>query len=69
MDYISNDLGEKQWDSIFSALSSFSRNVVKEEAVKNNTPEVSRGRVPLPSSDPPSPPVTIERLAGNLPHT
>jgi hypothetical protein len=33
MDYLVNDLKEKQWNSIFSALDSFSIGVAKEEAV------------------------------------
>lgn len=55
MDYIINDLGEKQWTSIFSELFSFSAQAAKEEAVHNGAPEEPRERVPLPSSDPPSP--------------
>ena len=54
MDYISIDLGEKQWNSIFGALSAFSKQVKREEAVQSWAPE-PRERVPLPSSDPPSP--------------
>ena len=56
MDYITNDLGEKQWDSIFSALSTFSRQTTKEEVIRNSKPEEEHQRVPLPPSDPPSPP-------------
>ncbi|KAF9644454.1 hypothetical protein BDM02DRAFT_3131744 [Thelephora ganbajun] len=55
MDYIANDLGEKQWDSIFGALSAFSKQTKKEEAVQNGAPEGPQERVPLPLSDPPSP--------------
>lgn len=68
MDYIFNDLGENHWGSLFGALSTFSKNVVMEEAVKNGASEEPRARVPLPPSDPPSPPVTTEYLA-NLLHT
>ena len=68
MDYIFNDLGENHWGSLFGALSTFSKNVVMEEAVKNGASEGPRARVPLPPSDPPSPPVTTECLA-NLLHT
>jgi hypothetical protein len=56
MAYISNDLGERHWQSLFNALSTFSQILSKEEAIKNHTPEEPRGRVPLPPSDPPSPP-------------
>ena len=56
MEYIVNDLCENQWDSIFGALSTFSRRVIKEDAVCNSAPEGPRERVPLPLSDPPSPP-------------
>ena len=56
MDYLVNDLGQKHWDSIFNALSSFSRRVTKEEAIHNNALEEVDERVPLPLSDPPSPP-------------
>ena len=56
LDHISNDLGEKQWNSIFGALSAFSKRAKKEEAVKNSKPKEPRERVPLPPSDPPTPP-------------
>ena len=56
MDYIFNDLNEKHWGSLFSALSSFSKNIVIEEAVKNSASEEPCGCVPLPPSDPPLPP-------------
>lgn len=56
MDYIINDLRENQWDSIFGTLSTFSRKAMKEEAVYNSAPEGPRERIPLPPSDPPSPP-------------
>lgn len=56
MDYISNDLGEKQWMSLFGALSTFSQQMTKEEAVRNNVSKEHSGRIPLPPSDPPSPP-------------
>ena len=55
MDYLVNDLGEKHWDSIFSALDSFSVRAVKEEAIRNNVSVDVDERVPLPLSDPPSP--------------
>jgi len=56
MDYIANDLSEKHWDSIFGALSSFSARKEKEDAICNSVSEESHKRVPLPLSDPPSPP-------------
>jgi len=56
MDYIVKDIRENQWDSIFTALSTFSRRTAKEEAVRNSPPEVLHDRIPLPPSDPPSPP-------------
>lgn len=56
MDYIVNDIREKQWDAIFMALSTFSTRTAREESARNNSPEGPRERVPLPSSDPPSPP-------------
>lgn len=55
MDYLANDLKEKHWNSIFSALVAFSTQVAKEEAIHNNIPEEVEERVPLPLSDPPSP--------------
>ena len=56
MDYLANDLNGRHWDSIFSTLNIFSERVAREEAVRNNIPEEVEERVPLPSSDPPSPP-------------
>lgn len=56
MDYIANDLNEKHWTSIFYALTSFSARKEREEAVHYSKPEESQERVPLPPSDPPSPP-------------
>jgi len=55
MDYITNDLGKKHWNSIFAALCIFSIRVLREEAILNGTPEEPCERVPLPPSDPPSP--------------
>lgn len=55
MDYIALDLGERQWNSIFGALSAFSKQVKKEEAMKNGVPQGRHERIPLPPSDPPSP--------------
>jgi len=55
MEYIANDLGERQWNSIFGSLSVISKRSMKEQAVENGVPEEPRRRVPLPPSDPPSP--------------
>lgn len=56
MEHIVEDLKEKQWDSIFRALRSFSVKMANEEAVRNGVSATPRGkRVPLPPSDPPSP--------------
>jgi hypothetical protein len=56
MDYIVNDLGEKQWTSIFSAISAFSQTMNEEAAPNLDAPGEPHERIPLPSSDPPSPP-------------
>ena len=56
MDHIVSDLTEKHWNSIFISLASFSVRALKEEAARKGTPEESNKRVPLPASDPPSPP-------------
>jgi hypothetical protein len=56
MDYIDHDLTKKHWDSIFLALGSYSAQIMKEEAMHNGVPEELQERVPLPPSDPPSPP-------------
>jgi hypothetical protein len=55
MDYITNDLSERHWNSIFAALSMFAIRTSREEAVRNSAPEGPHERVPLPPSDPPSP--------------
>lgn len=56
MDYITNDLSEKHWNSIFAAVSVFAIRVSREEAMHNGASEELHDRVPLPASDPPSPP-------------
>lgn len=56
LDHISNDLKEKQWNSIFTLLLSFSVWTKKEEAIRYGVPEGLRECVTLPPSDPPSPP-------------
>ena len=55
MEYIVNNLGERQWNSIFGSLSVFSRRSMKEQAMNNSVPEEPRRQVPLPPSDPLSP--------------
>jgi hypothetical protein len=55
MGHIVKDLGEKQWNSIFISLATFSTRVLKEEATRNGASEESDEHVPLPPSDPPSP--------------
>jgi len=55
MKHIIKDLKEKQWNSIFHALHSFSVQTVNEEAVRNGVPDTPYEHIPLPSSDPPSP--------------
>lgn len=56
MDFVSTDLGENQWDTIFISLSAFSRQTTRQQAVDHGEPEAPQERVPLPASDPPSPP-------------
>jgi len=56
MSCIIEDLGERQWGSLFGMLSAFSRQIIREEAACNGIPEEPSGRVPLPHSDPPSSP-------------
>ena len=55
MEYLTNNLNEHHWDSIFSALAAFSARAAKEEAIHNGVPEEVEERVPLALSDPPSP--------------
>lgn len=57
MECIIEDLGERQWVSLFGMLSAFSQQIIREEATRNGVPdEEPSGRVPLPQSDPPSSP-------------
>ena len=55
MDYISKDLAERHWDGIFGGLAAVSKRVAEDVAVATGAPRATE-RVPLPSSDPPSPP-------------
>lgn len=56
MEYITKDLTERHWNGIFAALAAVSKRVAAEVAVETGAPPVPRERVPLPPSDPPSPP-------------
>jgi len=56
MDYVNNDLAERQWDGIFRGLATVSRRVASEVAVAVGAPVSRPERAPLPPSDPPSPP-------------
>ena len=56
MDYISKDLSERHWDGIFGGLAAVSKRVAAEVAAETGAPPAPRERVPLPPSDPPSPP-------------
>jgi len=56
MDYVTNDLKERHWNSIFTALSIFTIRASREAAVLNSAPEEPCKCTPLPPSDPPSPP-------------
>jgi len=56
MDYIINDLTERHWDGIFRGLATVSKRVADEIAVAVGVPVTQQKHVPLPPSDPPSPP-------------
>jgi hypothetical protein len=56
MDYIIHDVKDGQWDSLFRLLNAFCARTAKEEAARNGAPNEPSERVPLPPSDPPSPP-------------
>ena len=56
MEFITNDLAERQWDGIFRGLNTVLVKTAVEEAVENGALQIQRERVPLPPSDPPSPP-------------
>jgi len=55
-EYIAEDLTERQWDGISRALAAVSSRVAVEVAASKGVPQAPRERVPLPPSDPPSPP-------------
>ena len=54
MDYITNDLDERHWNSIFTLLSYIAAWALKEEVVCNGTPKAPHEHMPLPPSDPSS---------------
>lgn len=56
MDYISTDLTETKWNGIFRGLAAVSVKVAVEAAIEKGVPQAPRECVPLPPSDPPSPP-------------
>ena len=56
MDYIAKDLTERHWDGIFGGLAAVSKRVAAEVAAETGAPPAPRECVPLPPSDPPSPP-------------
>lgn len=56
MEYITKDLTERHWDGIFRGLTAVSKRVAEEVAIATGAPQVPQERVPLPPSDPPSPP-------------
>lgn len=56
MEYVTKDLTERHWDGIFRGLAAMSKKVVAEVAAEKGSRQVSQERVPLPPSDPPSPP-------------
>ena len=56
MDYITKDLAERHWDGIFRGLAAMLKKVAAEVAAKAGAAPVPLKCVPLPLSDPPSPP-------------
>jgi len=56
MDYITKDLVERHWDGIFRGLATVSKRVANEIAIAAGAPVTQQECVPLPPSDPPSPP-------------
>ena len=57
MEYISKDLTGRHWDSIFRGLAAISVKATMEAAVEKGMPHAPKECIPLPPSDPPSPPV------------
>jgi hypothetical protein len=56
MEYITKDLTDRHWDGIFKGLAAVSVKASMEAAVEKGVPRAPKERVPLPLSDPPSPP-------------
>ena len=56
MEYITKDLTERHWDGIFRGLAAMSKKVTGEVAAKKGSLQVPHECVPLPPSNPPSPP-------------
>ena len=56
MEYVTKDLSERHWDGIFRGLAAVSAKVAIEAAVAKGVSQTSKERVPLPPSDPPTPP-------------
>ena len=56
MDYVTQDLTERQWDGIFRGLGTVSRRVAVEVAVAVGASVSQPERAPLPPSDPLSSP-------------
>ena len=56
MEYIAKDLAQRHWDGIFRGLVAMSVKVAREVAAEKGALQTPRERVPLPHSDPPSPP-------------
>jgi hypothetical protein len=55
-EYLSKDLTERHWDGIFRGLTAVSKRVSEEVAAATGSPQAQQERIPLPPSDPPSPP-------------
>jgi hypothetical protein len=56
MEYITKDLSERHWDGILRGLATMPVKTAVEAAIENGVPQALKERVPLPPSDPPSPP-------------
>ena len=56
MDYIAKDLSEQHWDGIFGGLAAVSKRVATEVMAEIGAPPAPQEHVPLPPSEPPSPP-------------
>lgn len=54
--HLAEDFSERHWDGIFRGLAAMSVKVIAEAAVEKGIPRTPAKHVPLPPSDPPSPP-------------